>query len=132
MGKTRNIKYWLEKKAKRKTGYPIGTIAFYGPDNSRASKVVVGIILSQQEKEVSLMKKWFSDDSDVRVDPKILREVFDFIEEKSVQRVVMVDRIFGCPHEEGVDYPEGENCPQCPYWASVDRWTGEKKGSIDE
>ena len=31
----------------------------------------------------------------------------------------------GCPHEEGVDYPEGQICPQCPFWAHRDRWTGE-------
>jgi hypothetical protein len=29
------------------------------------------------------------------------------------------------PHEEGIDYPEGKTCPQCPFWASRDRWTGE-------
>jgi hypothetical protein len=37
-------KYQLEKLANRKTGYPIATIAYYGPDNKMASKVVVGII----------------------------------------------------------------------------------------
>ena len=29
------------------------------------------------------------------------------------------------PLEEGVDYPEGQTCPSCPYWANRDRWTGE-------
>src|SRR5712692_4405008 len=28
-----------------------------------------------------------------------------------------LDGIIGCPHEEGIDYPEGKSCPQCPYWA---------------
>jgi hypothetical protein len=36
----------------------------------------------------------------------------------------MVDRVIGCPHEEGIDY-EGPTCPHCPYWAGRDRWTGE-------
>ncbi|SJM33792.1 hypothetical protein [Mesorhizobium delmotii] len=27
--------------------------------------------------------------------------------------------------EEGIDYPEGSTCPDCPYWARRDRWTGE-------
>lgn len=22
----------------------------------------------------------------------------------------------GCPHEEGEDFPVGENCPFCPFW----------------
>jgi hypothetical protein len=36
----------------------------------------------------------------------------------------MTDKIIGCPHEEGIDYPDGEQCPVCPYWAGRDRWTG--------
>ena len=24
-----------------------------------------------------------------------------------------------------VDYPEGGVCPQCPFWAHRDRWTGD-------
>jgi hypothetical protein len=39
--------------------------------------------------------------------------------------VTMTDRIIGCPHEEGIDYPEGECYPLCPFWAGRDRWTGE-------
>ena len=36
---------WLRKKAKQgMRGYPVGTIAFYGPDNRRASKVAVSVI----------------------------------------------------------------------------------------
>jgi hypothetical protein len=35
----------------------------------------------------------------------------------------MVEKIFGCPHEEGIDYPEGEKCPYCPYWATHDRYS---------
>lgn len=34
---------WLKKKAKAGfRGYPAGTVAFYGPDDQRASKVAVG------------------------------------------------------------------------------------------
>ncbi len=39
--------------------------------------------------------------------------------------VVMTDRIIGCPHEEGIDY-EGPTCPDCPFWAGRDRWTGKR------
>jgi Protein of unknown function (DUF1186) len=35
------------------------------------------------------------------------------------------DRIIGCPHEEGIDYPLGRACPQCPFWAGIDRFTQE-------
>lgn len=118
-------RYWLERMAKRKTGYPIGTVAFYGPDASRASKVAVGIILSEREEDVATMKKWTSDESDVRTDSRITAEMLAFLALHKVQRVAMADRIIGCPHEEGIDYPKGEACPQCPYWADRSRWTGE-------
>jgi hypothetical protein len=121
----RNPKYWIEKKARRKTGYPIATIAYYGPDNTFASKVVVGISLSEQDDEVAVLNKWFAETTDVRLDQAINQQILELIEQHHVQRVAMVDRLIGCPHEEGIDYPAGATCPQCPYWAQRDRWTGE-------
>jgi hypothetical protein len=117
-----NPRYWLERRAKRKTGYPLATLAYYGPDNTRASKAVVGIVVSERDADVAELQKWWSDTTDVRADTAILQQILDFIDRHQAQRVVMVDRIIGCPHEEGIDYPEGEACPQCPYWANRDRW----------
>ena len=102
----------------------MATIAYYGPDNKRASKVAVGI-LEEEHGPVTAMERWFSDEGDVRADDSILQAILDFIKDRSVQSVVMADRIIGCPHEEGKDYPEGEKCPQCPFWATRDRWSGE-------
>ncbi len=121
----RNPRYWLERRAQRKTGFPLGTLAYYGPDESRASKIVVGILPTKQDREISVMRKWYAHDSDVRTDPLILNEVLKFLDEHRVERVVMVDQIMGCPHEEGIDYQDGETCPHCPYWAHRNRWTGE-------
>ena len=118
-----NPQYWLNKKAHRKTGFPLATIAYYGTDDKFASKVVVGIILREGD-EPAFIERWFSDGADLRSDPAILQRILDFIQEHHVERVAMLDRIFGCPHEEGIDYPEGESCPQCPFWANRDRWTG--------
>jgi hypothetical protein len=42
-----------------------------------------------------------------------------------VVSVAMADRIIGCPHEEAIDYPRGTVCPECPFWRSRDRFTGE-------
>jgi len=115
----------LRKKAKRGfRGYPVATIAYYGPDDKRASKVAVGII-EEEGGEVTGMERWFAEDGDVRMDDSILHAILDFIKGRGVKSVVMADRIIGCPHEEGKDYPEGEKCPQCPFWATRDRWTGE-------
>jgi hypothetical protein len=120
----RNPQYWLDKLAHRKTGFPLATIAFYGEDDKVASKVVVGILLAEKE-EVAFMEKWFQKSMDVRLDPEIKAQIVDFLVEHDVHRVAMMNRIIGCPHEEGIDYPEGEKCPHCPFWADRDRWSGE-------
>jgi hypothetical protein len=114
----------LTKKARRGfRGYPVATVAFYGPDDRRASKVAIGILLGANE-EPARMQCWTSDDRDVRNDPVIARAILDFISELDVKTVAMTDRIIGCPHEEGIDY-QGPICPTCPFWAHRDRWSGE-------
>jgi hypothetical protein len=113
-----------KKRQKAFRGYPVATVAFYGPDDKRASKVSVGIIANEGE-EADPLERWFSDGSDVRNDPEIIEAILRFIENHGAETVASIDRIIGCPHEEGIDYPEGEKCPQCPFWASRDRWTGE-------
>ncbi len=75
----RNPQYWIEKKARRKTGYPIATIAYYGPDHTFASKVVVGIIVSEQDDEVAVLNKWFAEATDVRLDQAINQQILEFI-----------------------------------------------------
>jgi hypothetical protein len=115
----------LEKKANKGfIGYPVGTVAFYGPDASRASKVAVGIVLVPDGQAV-VMRKWYSDTADLRRDPNVGQEILAFLEEQGVRSVAMGDGMMGCPHEEGPDYPLGEVCPMCPYWAGRDRFTGE-------
>jgi hypothetical protein len=114
----------LSKKAKKSfRGYPVATIAFYGPDNKKATKVAVAIVLTA-EQEPAELRRWLSDDCDVRTDAEIATEILTFIDGAGVKTVAMVDQIIGCPHEEGIDY-EGPTCPRCPYWAGGDRWTGE-------
>jgi len=115
---------WLAKKAKKGSrSYPVGTIAFYGPDDKRASKAVASVII-EQDSEPTEMRKWFSDTDDLRRSETVLTEIASFLRENGAHSVAMVDRIIGCPHEEGVDY-HGETCPHCPFWADRDRWTGE-------
>jgi hypothetical protein len=101
-------------------GHPLGTIAFYGPNDLRATKVAVGIIRRDGE-HVGAMEKWFSDVSDVRDDESIGEEVLAFLHQHAVRTVVVGAVILGCPHEEGIDYPKGEACPKCPYWAGRER-----------
>jgi hypothetical protein len=116
----------LRKKTKKGfRGYPVATIAYYGPDDRRATKVAVGIAESEAGG-VAHMERWFSETSDVRVDPQINEAILKFIEGHGARSVAMFDRIIGCPHEEGIDYPEGEKCPRCPFWATRDRWSGKE------
>jgi hypothetical protein len=104
-------------------GYPIGTIAFYGPTNEFASKVAVGIIVSEDADVV--IETWQSTGIDVRKDPQIGKEIAAHLKANSARSVVSSDGIIGCPHEEGIDYPEGQSCPECPYWIARNRFTRE-------
>lgn len=104
-------------------GYPVGTIAFYGPDDRRASKVAASII--RHEGAEAELRRWFSEAGDLRTDTATASEIAAYLREHAVHSVAMVDAIIGCPHEEGIDYPTGESCPHCPFWKGRDRWTGE-------
>ena len=119
----RSIKRLTKKARRGMRGYPLGTVAYYGPDDSRATKVVAGIrFVADADLE---MRKWFVETGDARTDQGITEELLEYFEENGVKSVAMVDRIFGCPHEEGVDY-EGEYCPVCTFWVGRDRYTGKR------
>lgn len=120
----RDPKKWLRKKARGgHRGFPMASIAYYGPDNTRATKVAVGVVATKGAE--ALMRRWIVEDADIRSDAKVLEEVIAFLKEHRVLSVAVTDGLLGCPHEEGIDYPEGEYCPQCPYWRGRDRFTGE-------
>jgi hypothetical protein len=115
------LRPWSSRLARGKHGdWPVGTLIFYGPDNRHASKVVASIIA--YEGDEPLMKKWFEDRVDVRVDRRIGAEVEAFFRRHRPRRVAVMEGIFGCPHEEGIDYPDDGVCPQCPFWATHDRF----------
>ena len=124
MAQGKNKKALTKRARKGEKGYPVATIVFYGPDNKRATKVVCSIV-RYQDADADPMKKWFTKE-EARTSEKVLGEILSFIGEHEVATVVMADSIWGCPHEEGIDYPEGESCPQCPFWAGRDRFTQER------
>jgi hypothetical protein len=113
----------LRKKARKGArGWPIATIAYYGPDLSRASKVAVGIVPSEGAP-VDQMRDWTVEHGDIREDAAVAEQILDFIAEQGALSVAMTDGIIGCPHQEGIDY-EGEWCPVCEFWRGRDRFTG--------
>jgi hypothetical protein len=105
-------------------GYPVATVAFYGPDDRRASKVAVAIVPADGAEPTEL-NRWLADDHDVRNDTAVAAAIRAFVDEHRAKTVIMTDRIIGCPHEEGIDYLEGQKCPNCPFWATRDRWSGD-------
>ena len=114
----------VKHKARRGfRGYPIATVALYGPTNVLATKLVAAII-EHEGAEPSEMRKWFSDDGDIRK-AGVGDELRVFLKEHGARTVLMTDKLMGCPHEEGIDYREGTWCPKCPFWQGRDRFTGE-------
>ena len=116
----------LKLSAKGFRGYPMATVAYYGPDESKATKVVVALFRFDGSAAYPL-ERWFDDEHDMRLDENVTNRILGFIKEHGARSVAAVGKILGCPHEEGKDYSEGEPCPMCPYWAGRDRWKGVKR-----
>jgi hypothetical protein len=107
----------LRKKARKGLrGWPIATVAVYGPYLHQATKAAVSIVRS--DAEVEELRTWIVDRGDIRADPGIAREILEFIEEHRVRSVAITDGIIGSPHQQGIDY-EGEWCPVCEFWHGV-------------
>lgn len=122
--KDRYLKRLRKRANKGMRGWPVATIAFYGPNLSQATKVVIGIVPSENA-DVAELRDWKLEVGDVRSDPAIAEEILAFIEIHNALSIVMTDSIIGCPHEEGIDY-EGEWCPVCEFWHGRDRFTGQQ------
>jgi SEC-C motif len=97
-----------QKRAK----YPLGTVAYYGPDDKTTTKIAAGVFTA--ENAPAILKRWVA--TDVTTNPKIQREVTEFFKRHGVKSVAMSDGNMGCPHEEGEDFPDGGDCPFCPFW----------------
>lgn len=81
---------------------------------------MLGVFL--REGDESTIHRYFSEHKDVRFKVQVQQSILARLNEHQVKSLVMVEKIFGCPHEEGIDYPEGEPCPKCPFWKGRDRF----------
>ena len=82
----------LGKRAKKGfRGFPLATIAFYGPDDRRATKLAVGIIL-EGDQEPAELRRWFTGGAYIRDDPDTAEEVLAFPDRFGVRSVTMVPR----------------------------------------
>jgi hypothetical protein len=92
--------------------FPLGTIALYGPDDQRTTKIAAAVV--RYEGGEPILKRWVA--NNVTTSPKVQQELQDFFHRHGVQSVAMSDGNMGCPHEEGEDFPLGEDCSFCPFW----------------
>ena len=102
----------FKKLVEENTTYPMATITYHGPSPEKASKIVVGIIESRDK--VPLLREWSGED--IAEDVDAAREISLFIKDHTIARLITSEFVLSCPHEEGNDYPSGENCPYCPDW----------------
>jgi hypothetical protein len=77
---------WLRKFADRgDQGHPIAALAFYGPDDKKASKAVLGIFASKGDEPQ--LHKWFreSPTADLRYDIKLQNAWIEIIRREGVR-----------------------------------------------
>lgn len=94
-------------------GYPIGTVAYYGPDEHTATKVLASVIVDEHSGVVAI-RRWVG--QDVTRDAHIQREIETFLAAHKAKSIIRTERPIGCIHEEGEDFPVGTACPSCPFW----------------
>ena len=117
-------------KANRHGKFPIGTIAHYGPDDKTTTKIAAGVIL-REDADV-ILERFVG--TDVVRDQSVAEQIKKFFARHGVKSVVVTDGNIGCPHEEGMDFPRGADCPFCPFWAGKQgtaRRAGDNKPTIE-
>jgi len=92
--------------------YPIGTLAYYGPNNQICTRIIASVVNAPNAKPQ--FRYW--QEPDVCTSPQVAAEIGEFFKLNSIQDVVMTEGVIGCPHDEGIDYPEDGICPDCLYW----------------
>lgn len=93
--------------------YPIGTVALYGPDGHTTTKIVAAVIARDGAEPI--LRRFVG--TRIAESPKVKRQIQEFFSEHRVKSVAATENNLGCPHEEGEDFPVGEDCPFCPFWA---------------
>jgi hypothetical protein len=111
-GKTKYLQQF-RKVLKQKTNFPIGMLVYFGPDKVTISKIIAAVIIAKDSEPI--LQSW--EGTGISIDPNTSVDIGRFFKENQVVEVIMPDGVVGCPHEEGVDYPIGGQCPHCPFWA---------------
>jgi hypothetical protein len=118
-----------------KQKYPLATVMPYGPNDKAVTKLVLGVHLAPEAEPET--KSWGG--TDIVADPKVAREMYQFMRSRGVKTVITATVVMGCPHEEGEDFPDGGDCPFCPFWKGKQgsgtpdtRWANLKAIRVEE
>ena len=106
------VTYREKHRSEEPPQFPIGTVALYGPDDKSTTKIVAAVVVAEDAPPI--LERWVG--TKLQGDQRVLREIEAFFKEHKVKSAVMTDGNLGCPHEEGEDFPDGEDCPFCPFW----------------
>jgi hypothetical protein len=96
-----------------KTKYPMATVIYYGPDDKTVTKAVVAVFRVRGGESTAL-KRWVA--TNLLINRPVRDEMLEFMRDHGVRTILTAKAVLGCPHEEGADYPKGEDCPFCPFW----------------
>lgn len=102
----------MKRRRKPQPKYPMGTVALYGPDDKTTTKIAAAVFRTEDAEPI--IRRWVS--VGIMENAKVQKEMQDFFTQHGVKSVAMSDGNMGCPHEEGPDFPHGEDCPFCPFW----------------
>jgi len=94
--------------------YPLGVVVPYGPDDRTVTKLAASVIPGPSTSEPTASENWVG--TRIASDSKVAREIHRFFRAHHVRTVMTAQAVVGCPHEEGADFPHGEDCPFCPFW----------------
>ena len=100
------------RKPGKQPKFPVGTVALYGPDDKTTTKIAAAVI--RHEGAEPVLKRWVG--TDVKTNSKVQGELQAFFEQHGVRSVTVSEGNMCCSHEEGEDFPVGEDCPFCPFW----------------
>jgi len=92
--------------------YPLGTVCLYGPDLTTTTKIVAAVFATADLEPV--LERWVG--TGIADSTKVHEQIQAFFQRHGVKQAVTTDGNIGCPHEEGEDFPKGEDCPFCPAW----------------
>ena len=101
------------RRARALTDKPFGVnLSLFPALRPIDNALYVEVIL--EEGVDAIVERWVG--KSVKDDPRVQQEIGEFFKRHGVKSVAATEVNIGCPHEEGEDFPVGEDCPFCPFW----------------